>query len=57
MILKKAIKSQGKRESKHGKKRKTTKTNHKTSYKMAIITYLLLITLNVSGLKAPVKRH
>ena len=31
--------------------------NWKTRFKMAINTYLSIITLNVSGLNAPVKRH
>ena len=29
----------------------------KTGFKMAMHTYLLMITLNVNGLKAPIKRH
>ena len=33
------------------------KNNEKTSNKMAISTYLTIITLNVNGLSAPIKRH
>lgn len=43
-------------ESKKGTE-KNYKNNHKTTNKMAINTYLLVITLNVNGLKAPIKRH
>ena len=43
------------------KKKKRRKEKHrinwKTRFKMAINTYLSIITLNVSGLNAPVKRH
>ena len=31
--------------------------NWKTRFKMAINTYLSIITLNVNGLNAPIKRH
>ena len=37
--------------------KKERKSNWKTSSKMAINTYLSMITLNVSGLNAPIKRH
>ena len=42
-------------------KKKGIKEKHrikwKTSFKMAINTYLSIITLNVNGLNAPTKRH
>ena len=31
--------------------------NWKTRFKMAVNTYLSVITLNVNGLNAPIKRH
>ena len=37
--------------------RRNYKNNQKTSNKMAIITCLSIITLNVNGLNAPIKRH
>ena len=37
--------------------RKKYKINGKTRFKMAIHTYLSVITLNVNGLNAPIKRH
>ena len=36
---------------------KTYKRNEKTINKMVISTYLSVITLNVNGLNAPIKRH
>ena len=33
------------------------RTNWKTKFKMALNTYLSIITLNVNGLNAPIKRH
>ena len=33
------------------------RVNWKTRFKMAINTYLSIITLNVNGLNAPIKRH
>ena len=30
---------------------------HKTIEKMAIVTYILIITLNIKGINAPIKRH
>ena len=43
------------------KKRKGRKEKHKinwkTRFKMAINMYLSIITLNVNGLNAPIKRH
>ena len=37
--------------------KKKYKNNQKTSNKMAINTYLSIITLNVNQLNAPIKRH
>ena len=40
------------------RERKEKKTQRKTVYnKMALHTYLSIITLNVNGLNAPIKRH
>ena len=44
------------KEEERGGKR-TTKIILKTINKMAIKTYLSIITLNVNGLNAPVKKH
>ena len=41
---------------KKGRKEKH-KINWKTRYKMVINAYLSIITLNVSGLNVPIKRH
>ena len=51
--------SNHKGKSKKNKKgtKKTSKINWKTRFKMAINTYLSIITLNVNGLNAPIKRH
>ena len=46
----------GKREKKKGRKEKH-RINWKTRFKMAINTYLSIITLNVNGLNATIKRH
>ena len=54
ITLKIVIKSQG-REQK--KEKRTTKITQKTINKMPINTYLTVITLNVNGLSAPIKRH
>ena len=43
------------RNTKEEKKKKTTKST--PIKKMAIGTYIRIITLNVSGLNAPIKRH
>ena len=40
-----------------GEQGQTIKHNWKTSNKMAISTYLSIITLNVSGLNTPFQRH
>ena len=39
------------------KGRNNYKINHKTSNKIAINTYLLIISLNANGLNTPIKRH
>ena len=39
------------------KRKEKYRINQKTRFKMAINTYLSVITLNVKGLNAPVKRH
>ena len=48
------IKSQDKKRREQGE---TYNTKSKTINKMAIGTYLLIITLNANGLNAPNKRH
>lgn len=40
-----------------GKKKKKTNTNSKTSNKMTIRTYILIVTLNMNRLNAPIRRH
>ena len=42
---------------KRKEEKKKHRINWKTRFKMAINTYLSIITLNVNGLDAPVKRH
>ena len=37
--------------------REKLQNNHQTSNKMAINTYLRIITMNVNGLNAPLRRH
>lgn len=37
--------------------KKNYKNSHKTSNEMTINTYLLIITWNVNGVNAPIKRH
>ena len=39
------------------KEEKRNRINWKTRFKMSINTYLSIITLNVNGLNAPIKRH
>ena len=39
------------------RKKRESSINWKTRFKMAINTYLSIITLNVNGLNAPIKRH
>jgi len=54
----KEIQQTMKEESKRRKEEKsTTKTTNKARSKMAIGTYLSIITLNVNGLNTPIKRH
>ena len=50
------MKPQGKREREKETER-NYKNNQKIINKMAISTYLSVITLNVSGLNCPIKRH
>ena len=57
ITLKIVIKSQGEGAKEEKRKKKNCKNNQKTKYKMAISTYLSIITLNVNGLDAPIKRH
>ena len=38
-------------------KKKIYKNKPQTIRKMAIVTYILIITLNVNGLNSPTKRH
>ena len=54
--LKLVIKSQEKRKKRKGKK-KTYKNKSKTINKMAIGTYILIITLNINELNALTKRQ
>ena len=42
---------------KYKRRKKTYKINPKTIKKMAIGTYISIITLNVNGLNVPTKRH
>ena len=42
---------------KYKRKKKDTQYQHQTIKKMAIETYVSIITLNVNGLNAPTKRH
>ena len=50
---KKIIKPQGNTKRRRKELRRTTETNNK----MTLSTYLSIITLNVNGLNAPIKRH
>ena len=50
------IKPHEKRTKEEGKK-KTYKNKPKTIKKMAIVTYILITTLNINGLNTPTKRH
>ena len=49
--------TKGKTKKKKKETKKKYKTNRKTRFKMAINRYLPIITLNVNGLNAPIKRH
>ena len=53
--LKIVIKSQESKTKEKGKK--TYKDKSKTVNKIAVKTYILIITLNVNGLNAPTKTH
>ena len=55
MTLRIVIKSQDKRAQEE--RNKELQNNQKTINKMTISTYLSIITLNVNGLNAPIKRH
>ena len=44
-------------QTKKERKKRETLINWKKSFKMAINTYLSIITLNVNGLNSPIKRH
>ena len=57
---KKRTQAQNKRKSSNQKKKRTKekhRINWKIRFKMAINTYLSIITLNVNRLNAPIKRH
>ena len=58
---KKKNKKKKKKENQQKKKKKKKNGDHritwKTRFKKAINTYLSIITLNVNGLNAPIKRH
>ena len=56
MPLKLVIKSQEKRTKEEGEK-KTYKNKSKTVNKMALRTYISIITLNINGLNVPTERH
>ena len=51
------IKKKKKKERKKKRRKEKHRINWKTRFKMAINTYLSIITLNVNGLNAPIKRH
>lgn len=53
--LKIVLKSQGKRSREE--EREELQNKQKTINKIAVNTYLIIITLNVNGLSAPIKRH
>ena len=44
-------------ENKRGRKKETYKIKSKPIFKMAIKTYLSIITVNIKGINAPTKRH
>ena len=54
-ILKKTITLQKEKQKEESENK--YKNNWKTSNKLAISTYLSVVTLNVSGLTAPIERH
>ena len=45
------------REENENKRTENYKNNHKASNKMAVNTYFSIITSNVNGQNAPIKRH
>ena len=47
----------GNHSTKKERKKEKHRINWKTRFKMAINTYLSIITLNVNGLNAPIKKH
>ena len=51
------IKGNQPKKKKKKKEQRRNRTNWKTRFKVAINTYLSIITLNVSELNAPCKRH
>ena len=56
MSLKKASNHERQDQEKKGTEN-NYKNNHKTNNKVAIKMYLSIISLNISGLNAPIKRH
>ena len=46
-----------KKKKKKEKKKEKKRINWKSRFKMATNTYLSIITLNINGLNAPIKRH
>ena len=57
IIQKKIIKPQKEKQKEKERNKKKYKSNRKTRFKMAINTYLSIITLYVNGVNAPIKRH
>ena len=56
-MLKKITKTQGKRKREEEKDKEELQNSQKTMNRMAISTYLSIITLNVNGLNSPIKIH
>ena len=56
IVQKKNFKLQNEKQKKKGTKKKY-KIHWETRFKMAINTYISIITLNINGLNAPIKRH
>jgi len=56
IIQKKIIKPQKEKQKGNRETKKKYKINGKTQFKMAINMYLLIITLNVNELNAPIKK-
>ena len=57
ILQKKVIKSQKEKQKEEEMNEEELQNNWKTRIKMAINTYLSIITLNVNGPNAPLKRH